>query len=104
MDVKIKICGITNIADARAAAEAGADALGFVFVEQSPRAISLAEAAQIARQISPWIIRVGVFADPDPALVASAISQCGLNLLQFHGDEAPDFCCQFGVMSMKAFR
>lgn len=104
MDVKVKICGITNLEDAKAAADAGADALGFMFFEQSPRAVSIETAAEITQEISPWIMRVGVFVNPEPDFVFSAIHRCGLNLLQFHGDETPEFCSQFGVMSMKAFR
>lgn len=104
MDLKIKICGITNEEDALAAAEAGASALGFMFYEPSPRNISIGTARRFASRLSPFILRVGVFVNPDEGLVLEAISQCGLNLLQFHGDEPPDFCRQFGVMSMKAFR
>jgi phosphoribosylanthranilate isomerase len=102
--VKVKICGITNLEDAKAAVEAGADALGFMFFEQSSRAVSIERAAEISQQISPWVMRVGVFVNPSPEFVFAAIQQCGLNLLQFHGDETPGFCSQFGVMSMKAFR
>lgn len=104
MDVKIKICGITNLEDARAAAEAGADALGFMFYEKSPRAVSVETVEKISAQLSPFILRVGVFVNPEPDLVMAAIGRCGLNVLQFHGEEPSDFCTQFGVMSMKAFR
>src|SRR5690242_10521982 len=104
MDVKVKICGITNLDDAKAAADAGADALGFMFFDESPRVVSLETAAEISRTVSPWIMRVGVFVNPAPQLVVAAIKHCDLNLLQFHGDETPEFCSQFGVMSMKAFR
>lgn len=102
--VKIKICGITNLDDARAAADAGADALGFMFFQGSPRYIPVETAAGIVPQISPFVLRVGVFVNPSEELVYEAIAQCGLNLLQFHGEEPSDFCRQFGVMSMKAFR
>jgi len=104
MSVKVKICGITSSADANAAAEAGADLLGFVFCEQSPRCISVETAAIIIPQLPPHIVKAGVFVNPAPELVHRAIAECGLNLLQFHGDEPPDFCVQFGLMSMKAFR
>lgn len=104
MDVKVKICGITNIDDARAAADAGADAIGLMFFEKSPRFVSIETAAEISQSISPWVMRVGVFVDPDPQLVFAAINNCGLNMLQFHGEETPDFCSQFGTLSMKAFR
>ena len=104
MDTKVKICGITNVEDALAAAQAGANALGFMFYEPSPRFVSPATAATIAAQVSPYVMRVGVFVNPSEELVIEAITQCGLTLLQFHGDEPSDFCTQFGLMSMKAFR
>jgi len=104
MDVKIKICGITNLDDATAAVEAGADALGFMFHEASPRNIEMECAAKIIQKLPPWVLKAGVFVNPDPELVMTALGNCGLNLLQFHGDESPDFCASFGVMSMKAFR
>ncbi len=104
VDTRVKICGITNLADALAAVEAGADAVGFVFHSQSPRHVSVASARAIARELPGYVIRVGVFVDPEPALVISAFGECGLGLLQFHGGEASPFCRQFGVMAMKAFR
>ncbi len=104
MSVKVKICGITNLADAQAAIEAGADALGFMFYDQSPRKITITQAAEIARQVSPFIMKTGVFVNPPADFVMRAIAECGLTLLQFHGDETPEFCTQFGIMSMKAFR
>src|SRR5262245_22219401 len=104
MSVKVKICGITNVPDALTAVEAGADALGFNFYEKSPRHISTRAVAEIVRQLPPFIIRVGVFVDADEDLVLRAIGDCGLNLLQFHGDESPEYCTQFGLMNMKAFR
>ena len=103
MPVKVKICGITSLADARVAADAGADALGFVFHEPSPRYISPAAAAAIIRELPPFPLRVGVFVNAPADLVLSAMRQCRLGLLQFHGDEPPDYCLQFGLMSMKAF-
>jgi phosphoribosylanthranilate isomerase len=104
MPVKVKICGITNLPDGAAAADAGADALGFMFYDQSPRAISIEAAATLIRQLPPFILKVGVFVNAPEDLVGRAIRECGLNLLQFHGDETPEYCLQFGLMSMKAFR
>jgi phosphoribosylanthranilate isomerase len=104
MNMRVKICGITNLADAQAAVAAGADALGFNFYEKSPRFIPTAAAAEISRALPPFTLRTGVFVNPAEELVRRAIGECGLNLLQFHGDEPPDFCTQFGLMSMKAFR
>ncbi|HMP81258.1 MAG TPA: phosphoribosylanthranilate isomerase [Verrucomicrobiota bacterium] len=104
MSVKVKICGITNESDALAAAQAGADLVGFMFYEQSPRRVSIETASKIARNLPPHVVKVGVFVDPDEDLVMRAIQRCGVSLLQFHGNESPGFCTQFGLMSMKAFR
>ena len=104
MSIRVKICGITNLADAQVAVDAGADALGFVFYEKSPRFVSMKIAAEISRALPPFIIRVGVFVNPTRELVFKAIAECGLSLLQFHGGEPPEFCAQFDLMSMKAFR
>src|SRR5437899_43482 len=102
MAVIVKICGITNPEDALAAAEFGADAIGFVFHQPSPRAVSLETAAAISRILPPHIVKVGVFVNAPETEVVRAIAGCSLNLLQFHGDEQPEYCLQFGVMSMKA--
>jgi phosphoribosylanthranilate isomerase len=104
MGTRVKICGITNLADAQAAIAAGADALGFNFYEGSPRHISLKAAAEISKQLPLFVMRVGVFVNADEDLVTRTISECNLSLLQFHGDEPPEFCAQFGLMSMKAFQ
>ena len=104
MSTRVKICGITNLADAQAAVAAGADALGFNFYEGSPRHISLKTATAISKQLPPFVMRAGVFVNADEDLVTRAIAECNLSLLQFHGDEPPEFCTQFGLMSMKAFR
>ena len=104
MSVKVKICGITSVADGLAAAEAGADMIGLMLYEKSPRHVSLQTAAEIARALPPFVLRVGVFVNPTEELVLRAIADCGVTLLQFHGDEPPEFCTQFGMMSMKAFR
>ncbi len=104
METKVKICGLTTVADARLAAEAGADMIGLMFYDGSPRHIPLATAVDISRALSPFVLRVGVFVNPEEAQVMEAIAACGLNLLQFHGDETSDFCTQFGLMSVKALR
>jgi phosphoribosylanthranilate isomerase len=104
MKTRVKICGITNLADAQAAVEAGADAIGFIFYEKSPRFVSLQTAAAISKQLPPFVIRVGVFVDAGADFVLRAASEAGLTMLQFHGGEPPEFCTQFGLMSMKAFR
>ncbi len=104
MSIKVKICGITNVEDALFAAENGADMLGFVFCESSPRRVSIAEAARVVRALPAFVVKVGVFVDAPTDLVKRAAGECGLNLLQFHGNESPEYCLQFGLMSMKAFR
>ncbi len=104
MSTRVKICGITNLADAQAAVEAGADALGFVFYKKSPRSMTIPAVAKITKKMPPFIMRVGVFVNSTEEMVTRAIGECGLGLLQFHGDEPPEFCTRFGQMSMKAFR
>lgn len=104
MSVKVKICGITNLSDAMAAVEAGADMLGFVFWPQSPRCVSVEAAAEVIRHLPASVVKVGVFVNAPAELVLDAIGRCLLNLLQFHGDESPGYCMQFGLMAMKAFR
>ena len=104
MKTQVKICGVTSVAAALVAAEAGADMIGLMFYAGSPRHVTLATATEISRALPPFVLRVGVFVNPEPAAVLAALAACGLNLLQFHGDEDSDFCTQFGVMSLKALR
>src|ERR1700722_19809565 len=104
MKTRVKICGITNVADGLAAAEAGADMIGLMFYESSPRHITLARAAEISRALPPFLMRVGVFVNAPADYVLRAIGECNLTMLQFHGDETSDFCTQFGLMNMKAIR
>jgi phosphoribosylanthranilate isomerase len=102
--LRVKICGITELADALAAAEAGADALGFMFFEPSPRYLSIERAAKIIAGLPPFIARVGVFVDAAEEFIQRAINKCGLDTLQFHGQEPPEFCRKFGLRTIKAFR
>jgi phosphoribosylanthranilate isomerase len=104
MSTVVKICGITSVEDGLAAAAAGADAIGLMLYDGSPRHITLETAVEISRALPPFVSRVGVFVNADSGIVAEAISVCGLNILQFHGDETPEYCRQFPVMTMKAFR
>lgn len=101
---RVKICGITRIEDARVAIESGADALGLVFYEKSPRYVSLAMAAEIVRTVSPFVTVVGLFVNATAEEVRQVIHRVGLDLLQFHGDEDEAFCAQFGVPYLKAIR
>jgi len=104
MSTKVKICGITDLADAEMAVAAGADMLGFNFYEKSPRYLTLAAAAEITQRLPPEVLRVGLFVNAPENLVFQAMHTCGLHLLQFHGDESPEYCAQFGLMTIKAFR
>jgi len=104
MSVTVKICGITSEADALAAAEASADAIGLMFYEGSPRCVSIEQAQAISAALPPHIVRVGVFVNAPEALVTRAIASCRLSIVQFHGDESPEDCNRFGVMTLKAFR
>jgi len=104
MPVRIKICGITSIEDAVSALNAGADALGLMFYPPSPRCVSLDAASAIVACVPPTVATVGVFVDPEADFVREAIARTGLNTLQFHGNETPEFCAQFGLKTIKAFR
>jgi len=104
MDVKVKICGLTNVEDALAAVAAGADYLGFVLWERSPRHVTVETAREIARQLPPATMRVGVFVDATVEQVMFPLRICDFAALQFHGQESPAYFQQFGVMTIKAFR
>ena len=104
MRTRIKICGITRLEDSRAAVLHGADAIGLVFYRPSPRCVSIARARDIARQTPPFVATVAVFVNPLREEVEEVISECGTTLLQFHGDEAPDFCASFSRPCVKATR
>ncbi len=101
---RVKICGITRVEDALAAARLGAHAIGLVFYERSPRHVSIAQAAQLAAALPPFVSTVGLFVDADPAFVREALAAVPLDLLQFHGDEPPEYCARFGRPWLKAIR
>ena len=104
MRTRIKICGITRPGDARAAADAGADAIGLVFYPPSPRYLSAERALEIRDALPPFVQAVALFVNPDPALVAQVLGRVGPAMLQFHGEETPEFCAQFGTPFVKACR
>jgi phosphoribosylanthranilate isomerase len=101
---RVKICGITRPADALAAARAGADAIGLVFYPPSPRYLSLDRAREIRDVLPPFVQTVALFVNADGAQVSQVIGRVHPAMLQFHGDEAPDFCAQFGLPFVKACR
>jgi len=103
--LKVKICGITRLPDALGAVEAGADALGFMFYEGSKRHIAPTAAAKIIRALPPFVAKVGVFVNASAETVRAAVAECGLDTLQFHGEETAGFCAQFAPLKVvKAFR
>lgn len=101
---RVKICGITRLEDALSAVEAGADALGFVFYDASPRAVGIEQARQIIEQLPPFVTTTALFVDPEPALVDRVIQIAQVDLLQFHGKETAEFCCGFARPWIKALR
>ena len=104
MKTRVKICGITRVEDALAAADSGADAVGLVFYERSPRHVGIAQAAQLAVVLPPFVSVVGLFVNAEASLVREALARVPLDLLQFHGDETPHYCAQFGKPYLKAIR
>ncbi|WP_027714669.1 phosphoribosylanthranilate isomerase [Desulfuromonas sp. TF] len=102
--VKVKICGITNIDDAVHAADCGADALGFVFFDKSPRCISPEQARGIIAELPPFVTAVGLFVNEEPQRVREIAEFCALDALQLHGDETPQDCLLPPHRVVKALR
>jgi phosphoribosylanthranilate isomerase len=103
--VRVKICGITDLEDAFNAIEAGCDALGFVFYRKSPRYITPDKANQITRHVPPHIAKIGVFVNAKEKTIRDISKLCNLDMLQFHGEESPEFCERFkDYKIIKAFR
>ncbi|HLP97146.1 MAG TPA: phosphoribosylanthranilate isomerase [Sideroxyarcus sp.] len=101
---RIKICGITREQDLRAVADGGADAIGLVFYDKSPRHVEVAQAAKLAHAVPPFVTVVGLFVNPTVDYVREVLAKVPLDVLQFHGEETPDFCRQFGRPYLKAIR
>jgi len=101
--MKVKICGITEKEDALRAAELGVDALGFIFAP-SPRQVSMEKARCIIKAIPPFVKTVGVFVNEEADTIREHINYCGLDSVQLHGDESPEFCRELMPYSLKAFR
>jgi phosphoribosylanthranilate isomerase len=104
MATAVKICGITRVDDALAAARLGAHALGFIFYAKSLRGVTPQRAAEIIRGLPPFITTVGLFVNPEESDVERVLARVPLNLLQFHGEETPDFCARFALPYIKAAR
>jgi phosphoribosylanthranilate isomerase len=101
---RIKICGITRESDLDFALGAGVDAIGLVFYPPSPRALSLKDAAELARRVPPFVTRVGLFVNAEPADIRATLAAVPIDLLQFHGEEDAGYCEQFGLPYLKAAR
>ncbi len=102
--VTVKVCGMTNEADARAAVEAGADALGFICYRKSPRFVEPNVIKRIVATLPPFVVPVGVFVNEEAQTVRAVMDDTGLMLAQLHGDESAAYCEQLGRPAIKAFR
>ena len=101
---RIKICGLTRPEDAREAARLGVDAIGLVFYPPSPRHVSFETARAVVAALDPFVTVVGLFVDPTREEVEKALAACPIDVLQFHGNESPDFCRSFARPYLKAVR
>jgi phosphoribosylanthranilate isomerase len=101
---RIKICGITRVEDAMAAVASGADAIGLVFYGKSSRAVSIDQASIIAKAVPPFVSIVALFVDEAAAEIERVLNAVPIDVIQFHGSEAPQFCEQFNRPYVKAFR
>lgn len=104
MRVRAKICGITRVEDALCAVKNGADAIGLVFFEKSPRNVTITQAAEIARQVPAFVSVVGLFVNAEASFIREVISKVKLDILQFHGDETPNECASYSLPFIKAVR
>ena len=102
--VQVKICGITSLEDAHTAVDCGADALGFVFYPPSPRYVTPEQAAQIIRALPPFVTTVGLFVDVTCDVVNETVARCGLDRVQLHGRETPEYCLRISRPVIKAIR
>ena len=104
MSARVKICGLTRPEDIDGAVQFGADALGLVFYEPSPRSVPLDQAAELVKRVPAFMSVVGLFVNPSRQEVEAVLERVPLDLLQFHGDESADFCASFGRRWIKAIR
>ncbi len=101
---RVKICGMTDPFEVKKAVEAGVDALGFIFVKESPRAIDPEDAKEIIAKLPPFVDAVGVFMNEDPEVVGEIVKYCGLTVVQLHGQEPPEYCQMMPCRVIKAFQ
>ncbi len=101
---RVKLCGLTRLVDVETAGRLGADAIGLVFYRTSPRAVTPEQACELIRHSSPFVTSVGLFVDEEPDVVGRVLAQVPLDLLQFHGDEDPEYCARFSRPWIKAVR
>lgn len=101
---RVKICGLTSVEDALLAVNAGADAIGLVFYEPSPRFVDIVQAAEIAKSLPAFVTKTALFVNPDIDYVESVLAEVDIDLIQFHGDEPAEFCEQFSKPFIKAVR
>lgn len=104
MRTRVKICGLTRVEDAIAAAQLGADAIGLVFYEPSPRNITPEQAARLVASLPAFVNRVGLFVNATPDFIEAVLQQVPLDTLQFHGDEDRQACERYGIPYMKALK
>jgi len=104
LQVKVKVCGMTQWEDAEYAVEQGADAVGFIFYKKSPRSVTMKEAREIILKLPPFVDTVGVFVNESPDRVNKIADYCGLDLVQLHGEESPAFCRKIHRRVIKVFR
>ncbi len=101
---RIKICGMTEMYEVEKAVAAGVDAIGFIFVKESPRYIRPEQAREIIRELPPFVDAVGVFVNEEPGVVGEITRYCGLTVLQLHGQEPPEYCAMMARRVVKAFQ
>jgi phosphoribosylanthranilate isomerase len=102
--VKVKVCGMTNLKDALVAVEEGADAVGFIFYKKSPRSVTMKLVREIVLEVPPFVNTVGVFVDETAEQINKIADYCNLDIIQLHGDESPAFCKRMRRRVIKAFR
>jgi phosphoribosylanthranilate isomerase len=102
--VKVKVCGMTNLKDALIAVEEGADAVGFIFYKKSPRSVTMKIVREIILELPPFVDTVGVFVDETAEQINKIVDSCNLDMVQLHGDESPTFCKRIRRRVIKAFK